>query len=140
MRGFEPRTSGLWPLCASTAPLCFLSYFSQKFNSYKNSKISKKSDNFCDHLLRSNKNYALKISNFATNGTFWLHFHGKKLWINTPIYVLIDTCHLRTRNNFGKKSYEVKSFLILHIFSKMLIMILKWYCKSLSKIGKHFIS
>ena len=30
----------------------------------------------------------------------------------------IDTCHLRSRNNFVKKSYQVKSFLILLIFSE----------------------
>ena len=30
----------------------------------------------------------------------------------------IDTCYLRSRNKFVKKSYEVKSLLILHIFSE----------------------
>ena len=37
----------------------------------------------------------------------------------------IDTCNLRSRSNFVKKSYEVKSLLILLIFSEMLPMISK---------------
>ena len=55
-------------------------------------------------LLKENEGY------HSANATLWA---GRCEFR----YASIDTCHLRSRNNFMKKSYEVKSFLIILIFS-----------------------